>query len=88
MGRRPRNPTLAFRKHVCLKIIKSLLVYIDIDTHPGMKNSASHINEINTRAVLLMQQSKHKKEAILCLRNGIKLLLAHHVDDERLNKCE
>jgi hypothetical protein len=80
--KRPRNPTVFFDAVFVVlykKNIKTFLVCIDIDTHPNMNNSATSVNEINTRAVLLMQQSKHK-EAIRCLRNGIRFLLAHHVN--------
>jgi hypothetical protein len=39
----------------------------------------NYINDMNSRAVLLLQQNKHK-EAIGCLRRGLKFLLTHVVD--------
>jgi tetratricopeptide (TPR) repeat protein len=44
-----------------------------------MNTSTSYINDINSRAVLLLQQNRHN-EAIRCLRRGLKFLLTHVVN--------
>jgi hypothetical protein len=44
-----------------------------------MNTSTSYINDINSRAILLLQQNRHN-EAICCLRRGLKFLLTHVVD--------
>jgi hypothetical protein len=41
-----------------------------------MNNSTSYINDVNTKAVQLLQESRYK-EAISCLRGGVKIVLAH-----------
>jgi hypothetical protein len=40
-----------------------------------MNNSTSYINDVNTRAVQLLQESRHK-EAIVWLRRGVKFAVA------------
>jgi hypothetical protein len=46
-----------------------------------MNNSTSYINFVNTRAAQFLQESRHK-EAICCLRRGIKFILrTRQVDD-------
>jgi hypothetical protein len=44
-----------------------------------MNNSTSYINDVNTRAVQLLQESRHT-EAINCLRSGVKFVLAQVAD--------
>jgi hypothetical protein len=47
-----------------------------------MNCSTRYINDVNTRAVQLLQESRYR-EAICCLRKGVKFVLAHAANTER-----